>query len=376
VTFRERIEKTVGILNSCTRNEFPSKVDLDAGGGFAWWYCDLIDANGDGVVLIWFFGLPFLPGYEGRRERPAAHPGLNLAVYRGGEPSFYLLEEQPQASYALEGSAWRWRFGDSTLTMRFEGDEVLLDGELSLTVPGAAAPTLATLSVRGLASRVRPTQGDSRHVWCPIAPSAEGRVEVLTSDGERWSQEGRAYLDANTSLVPLSDLDLAAWRWGRLAFPDREVVFYEVTRAEDGSVEPLVLDIPRGGEERRAGRALEWGRARRSVYGLSCPDGATLVDPLGRRIGVRVRHLVEDGPFYLRFTLEATCLETGERAQGFGEHVEVSRLDVPWQRPFVRMRRRLASGDNSMWLPLFSGPRRGRVGRLVRHWLGRSEAAT
>ena len=36
---------------------------LDVAGGFAWWYLDLVDERGDGLVLIWSFGLPFLPGY-------------------------------------------------------------------------------------------------------------------------------------------------------------------------------------------------------------------------------------------------------------------------------------------------------------------------
>jgi hypothetical protein len=259
--------------------------------------------------------------------------------------------------------------------MRFEGDEVHVDARLALTVPGAAASTQVTVAVSGPRSRVSATEGDDRHVWCPLAPSAEGRVEIVTSEGEGWSLEGRAYLDANASRVPLRDLGLASWRWGRLAFPERELVFYEVTRTEDGAVEPLVLDVPRGSPERRGGQGLEWGSKRRSMYGLSWPEGATLVDPDGRRIDVRMSHLVEDGPFYLRFALEAICRETGERAQGFAEHVEVSRLDVPWQRPFVRMRRKLATGGNSMWLPLFSGPRRGRVGRLMRHWLGMGETS-
>ena len=29
--------------------------------GFAWWYLDVVDAEGTGLVLIWSFGLPFLP---------------------------------------------------------------------------------------------------------------------------------------------------------------------------------------------------------------------------------------------------------------------------------------------------------------------------
>ena len=41
-------------------------------GGFVWWYLDLGDHAGDGVVVIVGFGLPFLPGVEGAGR--AGHP--------------------------------------------------------------------------------------------------------------------------------------------------------------------------------------------------------------------------------------------------------------------------------------------------------------
>lgn len=365
----------MAILSTCSPERFPSKIDLEACGGFAWWYCDLVDAQGDGAVLIWFFGLPFLPGYEGGRERPRAHPGLNVALYRGGVPTFYLLEEQPTADLVLDEACWRWRFGASTLELRFDADLVRVEGALELAIPGSPHATQVALEVAGPRSRVSTSDGDLRHVWCPLAPTAEGRLEVREHDGDSWHLQGRAYVDANASAVPLRDLGMRSWRWGRLAFPDRELVFYEVDRAEDGVVEPLVLSIPKGAPERRGTTPITWNGPRRSVYGLSWDARATLVEPDGREIELSACHLIEDGPFYLRFALEATCTETGERARGFGEQVAVERIDRPWQRPFVRMRRRLADGDNSMWLPLFSGPRRGRVERLVRHWLGGTGAS-
>jgi len=47
---------------------------LEAPGGFAWWYLDALDARGDGLVVIWSFGLPFLPGYRSASRRGLAPP--------------------------------------------------------------------------------------------------------------------------------------------------------------------------------------------------------------------------------------------------------------------------------------------------------------
>ena len=48
----------------------PADRDLLASpGGFAWWYVDALDEQGNGIVCIWSWGLPFLPG-----DRAAHNP--------------------------------------------------------------------------------------------------------------------------------------------------------------------------------------------------------------------------------------------------------------------------------------------------------------
>ena len=60
-------------------------------GAFSWWYVDLIDESGNGLVLIWGFALPFLaPGDDAIAMQ---HPFLNVAVYEGGVTTCYHLEE-------------------------------------------------------------------------------------------------------------------------------------------------------------------------------------------------------------------------------------------------------------------------------------------
>ncbi len=361
----------MGILSVCKPEALREKLVLDAPGGFAWWYCDLVTPTGDGAVLIGFFGLPFLPGYQGERGVPREHPGLNVAVYRAGKPEFYLLQEYEDASLDLASERWTMRLGRSTLTLAWRGDEVHLEGELDLAIPGSLRRTRGHLDVRGPASRVAATIGDPRHVWCPIAPSAEGRLVLDDGEAPPETLVGRAYVDANASAVALPELHMASWRWGRIAFPTREVVYYAVT-GDRGIEEPLVLSIPHGAAAREhAATPIQWSTPRRSVYGLDWCADAELTDASGHVISLHARHLVEDGPFYLRWILEARCEATGEVGHGVSELVDVPRIDRAWQRPFVRMRRHRSEGANSMWVPLFSGPRRGRAGRLLRHWLGR-----
>jgi hypothetical protein len=61
----------------------------------------------------------------------------------------------------------------------------------------------------------------------------------------------------------------------------------------------------------------------------------------------------------------------GELALGWSELCRPDRVDLAPHRPFVKMRVHRAAGPNSIWLPLFTGPRSGRVSRLVRQLIGR-----
>ena len=60
-------------------------------GAFAWWYVDLVDDRGRGLVLIGSFGLPFVPGSRAC-PRPIDRPSLALSLYDHGRSVFYALQ--------------------------------------------------------------------------------------------------------------------------------------------------------------------------------------------------------------------------------------------------------------------------------------------
>jgi len=84
-------------------------------------------------------------------------------------------------------------------------------------------------------------------------------------------------------------------------------------------------------------------------------------------LDVKTRHLVDNGPFYRRFIVEGRA--EGQIAQGIGELLFPDKIDQDLMRPLVRMRVHRANLKNSMWLPLFCGPKDGRLGRLLASWV-------
>jgi len=123
-----------------------------------WWYFDLVDAHGQGMVLIWSYGLPFLPGIASaaRRDRPllpSTRPAINIVFYQHGAPVFYLLQEYPPEQTEWDGL--RWRIGDNhmTATLHTHQDDdikrLVTDLPFRCPVPGSTQPLIGQLRVEG-----------------------------------------------------------------------------------------------------------------------------------------------------------------------------------------------------------------------------------
>lgn len=373
---------------------------LTTPGGFCWWYGDVVDGDGNGVVVIGAFALPFLE----RRDRttvPQQRPSLNVAVYEKGVCTFYGLLElhRPHgnglANDALqEPCAWhhadptagrgeRWQFGASTLGFDVDSDGIgTFFADLDVALP--VGTLRGRITVRGPARRegghdlhtlgTPATTDGVAHDWSPQLGPARGEARLVV-DGRAVDIDGSGYHDRNGALLPLWRQGIDWWLWGRADVDEgaggREsrvvyalwpegggaVCALGVVTGADGSSRVVDVDIDVGARHRTW---LGMGEVRRFV--VTTRDGAPfLVGEVAARI--------DDGPFYLRHLLRAGVAAPPTTTNGFLEVVDVGRIDTPWQRPFVRMRVTPAEAKaSSLWHPLFAGPRDGRVGRQLR-WL-------
>lgn len=339
---------------------------LDAPGGFAWWYVDHIDEQGDGLVLIWSYGLPFLPGYlgasrDGRPELPRSRPSLNLVLYEAGRPSFYLLQE-----YAPHEAAWSpdtWHFGRSRITLTRDPGRVRLVAELDCPVPRSQDGLTGRIELVGPAARFEAAPaGRPEHEWCPVAGPSTLRAD-LEIGGARVERAGLAYHDRNGGTAPLDRLGIHRWTWGRFLTPDALDIYYVLwPEGADAAPEAWGVTVDAAGQATlRTGLEIEARGEARATYGVRHAPELALRHGDEVWLSTTTRRVVDDGPFYLRTVVE----RDGAGVAGVGEWVVPERIDRPWQRPFVRMRVHHTAKDNSAWLPLFSGPRRGRLSRLV-----------
>jgi hypothetical protein len=336
---------------------------LDAAGGFAWWYVDLVDAHGNGCVIIVSFGLPFLPGREGasrsgRRSLPRQRPSVNVAVYRGGRRALYLLHEVDADDAVWPAGGETARVGASRLSSGTVDGVRRCLAELDLPLPGRGGRLTGRVEVSGPEVRVDATPtGDPRHQWTPLCTATVGHAD-LEVDGRPFLRvRGRGYHDRNGSTLPLAALGIRHWLWGRAPVGGAERIWY-LLWPEHGEPVAWGLEVGSDGaavvrehlEVRRQGLRLGW-------FGLPWHRRLTLRLDGQPWLDVEHARLVDDGFFYQRWQARVRG-PGGEQGLGFAEAVRPGRVDRWWNRWLVRMAVHHASRPNSPFLPLFSGARR------------------
>jgi len=385
-----------------TLTDAPDAIDpvaMTTAGGFGWWYADLVDVDGNGVVIIAGEGLPFLPGLAsaaraGRPVSPSSRPSLNVAVYERGICTFYGLRElsgrSDSGTSALQAACAAREevvvFGDSTLRLVVDEVEARFVADLdfdvgvgrltgTVTITGPRRTPTGTLHTLGT-----PTAGldEVVHRWAPQLGPARGEAR-LRFGGRDVVIVGSGYHDRNSARRPLHALGIAWWTWARAdvvvegrrclrivyaCWPDGRAdgvapEAFGVTVDDVGATAVVAVDVEV--DVRRTWLAMRDVRRLR----------ARTKDGLPFFVG-EVCARVDDGPFYLRSTFRAGVDSADVASNGFIEVVEPHAVDTPWQRPFVKMKVTPSTpSSSSLWQPLFAGPRAGRLGRQLRRFVGR-----
>lgn len=336
---------------------------LHTPGGFLWWYVDIIDEYGNGLVLIWSFGLPFLPNYAKKSrnnnpQSPQERPSLVISIYKNFKLDCYLFQEyQPKEVFWNETE---WRFGAS----HFQQNDDRLSISLALPIPKTTLTLKGNISIIGTRRTSGNLPSETNHEWVPILMPATADVQLHCGE-ESYNFSGRAYHDHNSSLEPLHDLNIQSWWWGRIALPQKEFIWYSLQPNDQRPPINISISISDQGDVEIYDKGdCICQQYKKSIFGLSSPSSFVLDTPWKEKITVHTKSLVDDGPFYQRYIIHSQTQE----GSGFGiaEQVVPDLVDGDWMRPLVQMR--VAQADktnNSFWLPLFTGPQKGRWTRLM-----------
>lgn len=336
----------------------PTESLLDVPGAFAWWYLDLIDPMGRSLVLIWSWGLPFLPAPQRDVLVPArSRPSLSVSLYEGGRSVFSTLFA-PRPGDA-ETAPHTQRVGESRVHLRPDG----VRAELDVPVPGTTDRLTGVVEVSGSAPRLAADAAPGDYAWRPLFAPAQGTA-ALRCGVRRWALHGSAYVDRNESAVPLWALGIRRWLWARFD-TGRDVRLVYAHDTEHGAPDARVLIAAPDGEVTAHSVRLAGERHTPGRFGLRRTRSASAVSFAGTW-ALRTTAWLDDGPFYQRMEMRARI--DGRDVPGIGEVCEPARIGR--LAPLVQMAVDDRTRAPSPWLPLFAGPAGDRWRRLAAFNLG------
>lgn len=350
---------------------------------FSWWYIDVLNEQGDGCVCIFSQGLPFLPVSDDSKPDRYA---VNVVLYKNGKESFYLLQEFPASEVKFTTveshplSIVRkevWTIGGHTFHRTIQNGKVHCVVELCSTTatvehPAAGHKINGKIELSGSLLNRMPVTGASRshHQWIPLTTQCTAKISLTTDSGSLYSQ-GWAYHDSNISTSDLDSLSIGYWWWARASFIDRTWILYLVEPESSFGYKSyedrpiwMVASVSENGEwTQHPVRSLTVNSKKHSVYGLSLPSKWDIQLVSGELLQIEQITWLDDSPFYQRVQIRMTY--KSECALGFMEHVVPTKLNIPWQQPFIRMKTHFQNTPGSFFSPLFTGPSSTRWSRQL-----------
>ncbi len=339
-------------------------------GAYEWWYFDaLSDDQEYGLVAIWFCGMPFSADYNAHFEAyergraappdPADYAAFSFALYHRGRPIAYALVEYDEFAASTThpvvcAGRNAFAYDPTTATYHLAVDVDLT--EVTTAIPVAAgrrltgafafrnlneswfSPALAASSL-GLLSAAHGT-----HTWNLVAPvcATSGELELVAADGRcerRVRFAGRGYHDHNYDPVPMTRA-INRWHWGRCWRGDRMLIYYrnEPFPGQPGAFSfGAVFD---GAQPQVVTDAIEvaFEAQRRNWLGLKYPHRLRVTLPAtGESWTIRQQHMVDSGPFYVRFLSSPEPGAEGD-AHGVSETLDGARLRWRMFRPMIKTR--------------------------------------
>lgn len=348
---------------------------------FSWWYIDALNEQGDGCVCIFSQGLPFLPASSTPKSERYA---VNVVIYKEGKEAFYLLQEFPKSEVHFETSESHplsivrkevWRIGGHTFHRHIQNGTVDCTVELCSSTHNSIAQAVGAHSVTGniqvsgplLSGMNTAGQVDSSHQWIPLTTQCTAKV-LLEIERESMSFSGRAYHDSNISTQALDELSIGYWWWARASFEEYTWVVYLVEPTEsfvsdERSVWMVASVSPRGKWKQHEVQSVTVHTKKQSLYGLSMPARWEIYLESGVSLQIEKVAWLDDSPFYQRVQVRMTY--EGKTGLGFMEHVVPTKLNIPWQQPFIRMKTHFQNTPGSFFSPLFTGPSNTRWSRQL-----------
>ena len=312
-------------------------------GAHEWWYFDALSDDGrDALVCVWYAGLPFDPSYgvatlrhlrnPAKHSQPRAldHSAIGFSWYRDGKPLAYALNAHKADQFASQADPFAIKVATSRVERDGTGYLLTVD---TPSVEGRPIRAEFRFHPADLTEPLERDLGtpDAPHDW--ILAAADCRVEGKASVGDaQMNFQGRGYHDHNAGAEDLS-VAMRSWEWGRVhAGPLTN--FYYRSEPRRGQSQALWIVCRDGRPELVRDQAeVVPEDVSRTVFGIR-PAGSFRMADRGVSLVRKTRHLVDGGPFYLRwiadFDVDDISGNVASGVAGVAELLDTRNLHKLW----------------------------------------------
>jgi carotenoid 1,2-hydratase len=342
------------IITSNYKKDF--RRNKENSGSYEWWYFDFYDSvNALHIVVIFYDGCPFSPGYIDNWENPetrfsakaAEHPAVSISVYEKGKPVFYSLSEYDKTDFVWNEKENKLKIGGSGFQFGRKGNNLEYRIDLDENLPGGDA-LKGRLCFRGYETpgnllQIPEQPGQPAHEWNMTLPAAGVAGEVVITSRlhpeKKFNVTGRGYHDHNLGLEPMKNA-FRNWYWGRVHMNSGTLVYYIMNRKKDSDNRAWFISSDNSGVE------YFFDEARledfRSNLFLLPSARKIILKGKNAEATIQMSEVVDSGPFYYRFISDAIIKSDDESlletARGISEFIHPARIHNRLFRPFVNMR--------------------------------------
>ena len=329
-----------------------------APGSQEWWYFDAVSQDGqDVLVVILYAALPFDPAYGVGTLRHLANPAkypaplpldhcaVGISWYREGKTLAYALNAFRSKDFVHQADPFSVCVAGNVVERRDDGyhlhiETPAVDGRRAIEAELWFQPAASTRPFEiNLGDEARP------HHWILAAADCQvhGKVSLRGRTSRSLDFQGRGYHDHNAGIEDLT-IAMKRWRWGRVHAGPWTTVYYHA-EPHDAREQSVLIHCLHGepvevlAHEEFHFDHHDWARStfgivheRELLLRAKCAEATPCV-------ARRHRHLVDAGPFYLRWVSDFDVQRDGRHwsARGICEHLETRNLHRPlfnWMIPY------------------------------------------
>ncbi len=283
-------------------------------GAYEWWYFDAVSDDGNTeLVIIFYEGNPFSRRYISRQQKGEAakaedFPAISISIYQNKEPIYYSFTEVPKKQAAFREDEPYVQISNHSMQGREEEGKRLYTLKLDEQLPSGDAIEGQLLFESSCTDhQIQNGQDDGihEHRWDILQSRARvsGQIQCRVP-GEKPNIikfEGQGYHDHNEGSEPLKQ-QFEDWYWGRFHFEHATLVYY-LKGKESGEPCGWLIEND-GGEMLQIFDTIKAEDSSLSLYGLQTARKLRLSSD-SAEVLVQQSHLIDNGPFYQRFSSEA-----------------------------------------------------------------------